>query len=463
VKGKDVLRQASYAGLILLSLLGCQSYRQAPINLEAYETSWLSRNLKAPEIADFSKELTPVGEEATLAFDPSDGVSLKEAEKIALAYNPSLRAARLDAKVPLAVAGQVGRWDDPEVEFLVGRVLDKDEDDQRLEGTLGIPVPVSGRLGAAKSKALAEYSADEAGVRASEWALLNELRDHWLEWSNVQANVELTEEYIAQIDKIILIADRLKEAGELRRTDARLFTIERAVQTTELESQRYTARGLKLEIKRVMGLAPEAVVDFSPTLDIKAAPLSSSERRRMLEKNNPDLAWKRAEYAFAERSLVLENRKQYPDVNVGVMYERAGSEEALLVGPGLPLPLWNANRAGVAEAGASRTAARAEFEAVYIRLASNLARAEVRLQRAVFKRENLEREVIPLVREQIQEIKALAALGEFDSLLLLEAITRAIDTRRDILEARLEESQASNQVNYLLGPLSISEPLAGKE
>jgi hypothetical protein len=87
----------------------------------------------------------------------------------------------------------------------------------------------------------------------------------------------------------------------------------------------------------------------------------------------------------------------------------------------------------------------------------------VRLQRAGFRRENLEREVIPLVREQIREIKALAALGEFDSLLLLEAITRAIETRRDILEARLEESRASNQVNYLLGPLSISEPLAGKE
>jgi outer membrane protein TolC len=118
---------------------------------------------------------------------------------------------------------------------------------------------------------------------------------------------------------------------------------------------------------------------------------------------------------------------------------------------------------GVAEAGASRTAARAEFEAVYIRLASNLARAEVRLQRAIRRKKDLERDVIPLVREQIQEIKALAALGEFDSLLLLEAVTRAIDTRRDILEARLEESLASNQVNYLLGPLSTSEPLPGEE
>jgi hypothetical protein len=113
MKGKDVLRWASGAVLVLLLFGGCQGYHQAPINLEAYEASWLSRNLKALEIEDFSKELTPVGEEASLAFDPSDGISLREAERIALAYNPSLRAARevLMRTVPIVYRpGDLARW-----------------------------------------------------------------------------------------------------------------------------------------------------------------------------------------------------------------------------------------------------------------------------------------------------------------------------------------------------------------
>jgi outer membrane protein TolC len=184
----------------------------------------------------------------------------------------------------------------------------------------------------------------------------------------------------------------------------------------------------------------------------------------MLVKNNPELALMQAEYEIAEHAVELESRKQVPDVSVGVEYERAAGEKSVVVGPAFKVPIWNMNRQGLMEARAARKAAKAEFEALYEELTSRLARADIRLRRAAAQRENLEDNVAPLVETQVQEIHALAELGELDALLLLEVITRAHETGIGILEARREEAKAANQLRALLGPIPLKTGSpAGKE
>ena len=300
-------------------------------------------------------------------------------------------------------------------------------------------------------------------VRAGEWSLVIELRERWLEWSISQKKIKVTQKFIAQIGKIILIADRLKEAGEISRIDARMFEIERIVRETELESLLSLTQERKLEIKSLMGLAPTAEVNLNSSLGIMIAPLTPSERKEMLVNNNLKLARKRADYEVAERVFKLESHKQYPDFNLGIEYEKDGEEDSFLIGPSFQIPVWNANREGVVEAGAARGAARAELEALYERLTGELARAEILLHRAAAESESLELKVVPLVEKQVQEIRKLAELGELEALLFLEVITRAYETKIGILDARVEEAKAKNHLNFLLGPLRETDPSQGKE
>jgi len=458
-----VFRRASYILIAFLLIAGCQGYRKAPIDLAGYDNSWLIRNVSPTEISKFTKELSAADEKGPLVFDPSDGLSLKEAEKVALLFNPEIRSARLKARIPLSVAAEAGRWEDPELEIMAGRLLEDVEETKRFSGQLSFQIPASGRLGAKKAKALSEYSAEELGVRAGEWALVIGLREKWLDWSISQEKIKAAQKFIAQIDKIILIADRLKEAGELSRIDSRMFEIEHAVRTIELESLLSSTRERKLEIKSLMGLAPAAEVRLNSSLSIMIAPLTPSERKAMLVKNNLKLARKRADYEVAENVFRLESHKQYPDINIGIEYEREGEEDSVLIGPSFRIPIWNINRAGVVEASATRAAARAELEALYERLTGELARAEILLHRAAAERESLEHKVVPLVEKQVQEIRKLAELGELEALLFLEVITRAHETKIGILEARLGETKAKNHLNFLLGPPLETEPSQGKE
>ena len=461
--GKSLFRRAAYILIAFLLFAGCQTYREAPIDLAGYDNSWLTRNVGSNEIETFTRELPAADEEGPLVFDPSDGLSLNEAEKVALFFNPEIRSARLKANIPLSVAAEAGRWEDPELEIMAGRILEDVEENKKYSGQLSFQIPASGRLGAKKAKALSEYSAEELEVRAGEWSLVIELRERWFEWSIALEKIKVTQKFIAQIDKIILIADRLKEAGEISRIDARMFGIERIVRETELESLLSLARERKLEIKSLMGLAPTAEVNLNSSLGIMIAPLTPSERKEMLVNNNLKLARKRADYKVAENVFKLESHKQYPDFNLGIEYERDGEEDSFLIGPSFQIPIWNVNREGVVEAGAARGVAKAELEALYERLTGELARAEILLRRAAAERESLERRVVPLVEKQVQEIRKLAELGELEALLFLDVITRAHETKIGILDARVEESKAKNHLNFLLGPLRETDPSQGKE
>ena len=135
-----MFRRTTYTLIAFLLFAGCQGYRKAPVDLTGYDNSWLMRNVSPTEIAKFTKELSAADEEGPLVFDPSDGLSHKEAEKVALLFNPEIRSARLKANIPLSVAAEAGRWEDPELEIMAGRLLE-DEEETQVSGAA--PEPVS--------------------------------------------------------------------------------------------------------------------------------------------------------------------------------------------------------------------------------------------------------------------------------------------------------------------------------
>jgi len=433
-----------------LMLFGCQAYQPDSLDLARHDAMLQGRNPAAGAVMDYARHLASLDGHTTATYDPTDGLALPEAEVVALFFNPTLRHARLQAKVPAVAAEEADRWEDPQLNIDGARILQSIDKPWVLGGMLSFTIPISGRLGAAKQQALAE--ADAATLRAfmQERQVVLDLRSRWLEWAALQQRMELTRQYLGELDAMVERVEKLRQAGEIDQLDARLFRIERTTRRGELRVLELQEREAKLALKSLMGLSPSASVRLLPTLSPPAQPLPTTEAVRALLEGHPRMRVAKTEYAVAERTLDTEIRKQFPDITVGVGPGTEEGDSRVLFGLGMTLPIFNANRRAIVEAKANRDVARAAAEAIYEELVGELARTRVAHETAQVRLALLKDELIPLVDQQLADAKRLARLGEFQTLISLEAYTKAFETKLELLEATLKQAQIAHQLQSLL-------------
>lgn len=430
---------------------GCQSYERKPLDLAAAREAWLARSPSDDTARAFAERLGRA--EATGApFDPSDGLTLAEAEPVALVFNRELRLARLEANVTQATADFAGLWDDPVAGVDIERIVSGVPDPWVVAGTIGLTIPISGRLEVEKERAGAQHAAELQRVAAKEWATRAALRELWIEWSAQTHRVNLATDLIERLRLVAALADRQERAGVLSRIDARLFRVELAGSEAELIASRARVRELELQVRDVLGLAPQAPVRLVETVVFAARDGASQWSVEALEPGNLELSAIRSEYEAAEQALRLEVREQYPDLTIGPGFGTDQGDERVLLGIRLPIPLWNRNRQGVAEAAAAREVARGRFESLYERLGSRLAIAQTRHEAGRAMREAVETGVLPLADEQDAEVRRVAELGRVDSLLLLQAIKSQYDAKARLIDARAEEAIGGVRLDELIGP-----------
>ena len=92
--------QPVIAGIFLV-VAGCQHYERRPLDLQHHVAAFSERNLEAEPVLEYARRLATDSGEQPEAFDPKDGLSFREAEAVALHFNPTLRLARVQADVPL--------------------------------------------------------------------------------------------------------------------------------------------------------------------------------------------------------------------------------------------------------------------------------------------------------------------------------------------------------------------------
>lgn len=447
------------AGLILLVAGGgggCQSYERRPLDPAGHRAAFLARTPESPEVQAFAARLA-AGAPGELEFDPADGVSCHEAEVIALVFNADLRLGRLRAGVTRATAENAGLWEDPTIGVDLTRIIESTPEPWKLFATVGITLPLSGRLEIEKQLAGVEHAAELARVAQLEWSVRMSVRRAWSEWAALDAQLGATRDFLSRLDQILSIVGAMEQAGEMARTEARLFRIERATKAAELAMLESRTRQADLRLRQLMGLSPDAPVRLESrgvgTARTGSIGGVSDERdRAMLERFSPAMVVAAADYEAAERALELEVRRQYPDLHIGPGYGREDGQNQVLLGLSVPIPILNANRQRIAEARARRDASQAAAEAALEQVLSGVRAAEVRLDAAGRLREALEVEIVPLVDAQYADARQMARLGEVNTLVLLESLKRQHEAKIGLIEARRDEALAVIDLEELLGP-----------
>lgn len=437
-------------GVLLLALGGCQSYEPLALNLDTHQAEWTARRPDSPAVSAFALDFARRDTSRREKYDPSDGLTLAEAEVLALFFNARLRTLRLEAGVALAGALEAGRWQDPELSVDAGVILASISQPWFAAAAIKFTIPLSGRPGVEKDKAFAEHRALWTQVLAAEWRTVAELRLEWLMLAATQFQLQLAEEQQSELQDVQQQTRGLLETGDATAAELRVFDIELLRQKLAIQRLKREAAFAKIRVLDLLGLVPDAPVVLVPQVEFQGGlPPSLQAVARI---RNADLAVQKAKYEVAEQNLRLEIRKQYPDLVIGPTYEIEQGQSRIGIGFGLPIPIINLNRRGIAEARAARLATKSAFEEEYERLASRLAEAEIKLKQATETRELVERELIPLAARQLTEAKELARLAQFDAILLLEALRARYEAAQTLLQARVEEAQARVRLAELVGP-----------
>jgi CRISPR system Cascade subunit CasA len=285
------------------------------------------------------------------------------------------------------------------------------------------------------------------------------VRRAWSEWSALDAQLSATRDFLARVDQVLSVVDKMEQAGEMARTEARLFRIEKATKASELAVLESRAREADLGLRQLMGMSPDASLRLQ-TGGIGPARAGSrlSVEPAELESRSPAMLVAAAEYEVAEKTLEFEVRKQYPDLHIGPGYGNEDGQNQVLLGLSIPVPILNANRRQIAEARAQRELARAGAETTLEQTVASLRAAEVRLKAATLRRQTLETEIVPLVDAQYADAREVARLGEVNTLVLLESLKRQQEAKIGLVEAARDEAIAAVDLEEVIGPPAVTVP-----
>ncbi len=484
-----LFRYGLLTALMFVWVTGCQTYQRRPLEIRGYADAWVTQSFDVESVRQYAQILAENAEptDTHKPFDLSDGLTLHEAQAMALHFNPQLRLARLEAKVSRVVAEESGWWPDPTFELFVQRFTDRSkgskfkfsgpsidgvnaggiettplgirktggetvDDPWIVNAGLSFTIPLSGRLAVEEDLNWSLYSAAWRQILVQEWELLTKLTHAWFDWSSVTRRVEVIHDYLERIESIGETVVMLTEAGEMKPTESRVLRIELLRQRATLMKLQAQAHQKRLSLFSILGISSDATLTLEPVILVSAMELPTEDRKSQLLENHPYIKMVEANYEIAEQNLRMEIHKQYPDLQIGPKYSLEEGFLRLGGGFGIPLPLWNRNRQGIAEAFEQREAARARALAQVQRVLTELTSAENRMRFATLQREYILNNVIPQVDQQVQDSRTLLGLGEVNVLLLRDALTGLLETKLEVLQATLAEAQASFALQQMIQP-----------
>ncbi len=452
MKHKTSVVAAVIAAMTLLS--ACTTYEAKPLDAASARRAFLARTVDEPSFA-------------LDGFQASDGLSLREAEVIALVFNRELRAARLEAGVTRATADNAGLWTDPTLGVDLSQVIGGVSGGVEALASFALTLPLSGRLELERATASAEHRAELARVARDEWRVVAQVRRLWIRGVALTADLSAAREHLERVGQVLTIVEHMEVAGELPRIEARLLHIERAKLEVALAARGAEIRRVSQEMEALLGLAPRS--EGSIEADFRsgfacAEGFAKDDDASLLaraESANPSLLLAYAQYEVAEQRLALEIRAQWPDLFLAPGFGEQDGDRQAVLGVGVTLPIFSGNRQGIAEADAARETARGQTEAELERVLGELTAAQSRRAAARAQRGMIETTLLPLVSTQYAESKEVARLGEVDTLLLLESMKQQDEARRLLTAACRDDALAGIDLEELAGPVTPARRAEG--
>jgi len=237
------------------------------------------------------------------------------------------------------------------------------------------------------------------------------------------------QEKVRLVEELVRLAERAREtvlervqAGKispLEGTKAGVALSETRIQLDRTKNELIAARS---RLAASMGLESVTFQQVSGKLET-LAPIPSSEALNAYLDRNPDIARWVKEKEQRDAALAVEKAKQIPDLTVsgGMQFYNDTNDSALMVGVSIPLPLFDRNQGGIAEAEHRRAKVREESRSSRAKASSTLSDAYQMLASSYAESKSLQDDIVPAAQKVFEDTREGFREGKFDFLELLDA------------------------------------------
>jgi cobalt-zinc-cadmium efflux system outer membrane protein len=338
-------------------LASCATYEPAPLEPSALYEDLQQRGTTT--LSDAAPQSPSPWFPLASVIAPEDGLTLAEANTLALIYSPAIRAVRLRAKTSRVAALYAGLLENPELSL--GPQISTRTNELIFPISLSWQLPLFGQVEAEREALGAAEREQLLEVVLAEFEVLKDIREKFLRAASLKSQIEALDQAQQELTKLLVAVEALVA---LREADAvLLFLVRTEQETLEVERMERVAdlRTVERDLRHLLGLLPDASVAFeteSPDLPtLEPSELLPSPLLRLPKVQRAAFA-----YEVAEAELRHEITKQFPAITLGPSGESDRGEGLLGIGLGITLPFFQRNQGGIAKAETARDGARLSYQ-----------------------------------------------------------------------------------------------------
>lgn len=409
---------------------------------------------------------------ATRYTDPINGLSLEQATALARDQEPRLRAARTEIDVARGLRVQAGLRSNPSV-TVERREEPAGSDNQTA---VGVQWPLDlFRVRARVAAAERDVDVTRLAVADRERLLVSEVRSRYGEVAAAARNLDVLEHLVSATRRQHELLRARAEEGASPPLERDLLFVELQRLESDLALQAGRTEAALFELKRVLGMPPDAAVTIRDTLDemvqreaLPAAGASTDGAAALQQR--PDVREAAARVAAAAAKIDRAEAEGRFDVSLfgnymrmdagfpqlgltrdGTLQRVRGVFHNLAIGASVTVPLLNRNQGFVAAARAEQEGAAAAYEAAQLAARTELAVARTLDQHAHQAAKLYGGGAQALARQNLAVVAESYQLGRVTVFDVLAEQRRYFDVERGYTEALRAAYEARTALTRALG------------
>ncbi len=367
-------------------------------------------------------------------------LTLTEALQRAAHAHPKLFIAERDIAIAEARRLQAGARPNPQASLEIDNAFGTGDYRwvRAAEATLQLSqvFELGGKRGARVAAAQGDYDAQVHQRAAVRLELLSETTTAFIAVAGAQRRLQVYERQLQALERLAPMLQRRVDAGASSPADVARGQVAIGLARVDRDRGRTALSAARRELAVFLGSTAPDFTAVTGELNRVARPGAFTAIVQAIEAN-PQLVRFTAIRAQRDAELLSARLKVIPDlqVSLGLRHYRDSGDVAVRAGVAVPIPVWDRNRGGIAEAQENVNKTEGELKQARLTLIGTAGRAYDTALGALGEVNTLRTTVIPSARAALATIEESYNLGRLTLLDLLEI-------QRSIAEAELREVEA---------------------
>lgn len=366
-------------------------------------------------------------QETTPSTAPPTRLSLDMATEIMMAKNPTLLRERQN--IAVARGGLVGAQKRPNPEFQLssesyplfdshpGPLINNSETILAFSQT----IETAGKRGKRTAVAMQDVQVSQSSLEDVIRQLKLELKSRYFAVSLAKAQYDLAQGIVSEYDKVVKVNEARYKQGEVSGFEFSRLQTERLRFFNDVVEAELQLKNSKVALLELLGADP-GITDFdvTDTLNSASPSIALPDLQQQALQARADLIAQRQRVERGSQEIRLQKSEAVPNITPSFGYKRTFNQNTVAFGVNIPIPLFNRNQGGVAQANAQLEQQRYEQTRVELEVRRDVQQAFNSVQAQNQRVEALQKTYVPSARrardiaESSYRLGALELIGFLD-------------------------------------------------